>query len=79
LNQVAGNGVNEALGWGWKGWEFWWKERELWSFVMDGVNTPFIYRLFKGRRGGRRGGMVLGRRSGRRMGGKRELDEAVHT
>lgn len=54
LNQVAGNGVNEALGWGWKGWEFWWKERELWSFVMDGVNTPFTYRLFKGRRGGRR-------------------------
>ena len=54
LNQAVGNGVNEAFGWGWEGWKFWWKERELYKLLIDGINTPFVYRLFEGREGSRR-------------------------
>lgn len=53
LNAAAGNGMDEMLGWGWKGWRFWWKERKLYKLIMDGVQTPFVYRLFDGREGGR--------------------------
>ena len=53
LNEAAGNGVNEALGWGWQGWKFWWSERELYRLIVDGINTPFVYRLFSGRHGAR--------------------------
>ena len=53
LNEAAGNGVNEALGWGWQGWKFWWSERELYRLIVDGINTPFVYRLFRGREGSR--------------------------
>ena len=49
LNDAAGNGVNEALGWGWKGWKFWWNNRELYGLIMNGVSTPFVYRLFEGK------------------------------
>ena len=54
LNDVVGNGMNESLGWGWVGWTFWWKEREMYRLIMDGVNTPFVYRLFEGKREGGR-------------------------
>ncbi|WWC60654.1 uncharacterized protein I303_103229 [Kwoniella dejecticola CBS 10117] len=54
LNDVAGTGVNEHLGWGWKEWKFWWSERELYGLIKRGVNTPFLYRLFEGRQGGRK-------------------------
>ncbi len=54
LNEVAGNGVNEMLGWGKEGWIFWWKERKLYRLLMDGIPTPFLYRLFEGREGGRK-------------------------
>lgn len=53
LNAAAGNGLNENLGWGWAGWKFWWKERELYGLIMDGINTPFVYRLFESPRGER--------------------------
>ncbi len=54
LNEVSGNGVNDALGWGWEGWSFWWKERELYGLIVGGINTPFLYRLFEGRKGSRK-------------------------
>lgn len=55
FNEVVGNGMNESLGWGWAGWTFWWREREMYRLIMDGVNTPFVYRLFEGRgEGGRK-------------------------
>ena len=54
LNKAAGNGVEEKLGWGWAGWDFWWKDREMFKLIMDGVNTPFVYRLFEGRNGARK-------------------------
>ncbi|KAK4686591.1 dimethylaniline monooxygenase (N-oxide forming) / hypotaurine monooxygenase, partial [Tremellales sp. Uapishka_1] len=54
LSDAAGNGMNEMLGWGWPGWKFWWKERDLYSLIMTGLYTPFAYRLFDGRPGGRK-------------------------
>lgn len=46
LNTAAGNGVNEMLGSGREGWRFWLKNRRLAGLLMDGVDTPFVYRLF---------------------------------
>ena len=54
LSRAAGNELEKYLGWGWKAWRFWWKERQLYMLIMDGVNTPFVYRLFEGRKGSRK-------------------------
>ena len=54
LNRAAGNDVEENLGWGWKGWRFWWTDNEMYRLIMNGVNTPFVYRLFEGRKGSRK-------------------------
>lgn len=54
LSHAAGTGIEENLGWGWKGWKFWWKHRKLHGLLMDGINTPHLYRLFEGRDGGRK-------------------------
>lgn len=54
LIKAAGNGMEENLGWGWRGWKFWWRETELWRLIMGGINTPFVYRLFEGRARGRK-------------------------
>jgi dimethylaniline monooxygenase (N-oxide forming) len=51
---VAGTQVNEKLGWGWEGWKFWWGDRTLYKLIMDGIPTPFVYRLWEGREGGRK-------------------------
>ena len=53
LQSAAGTGVNEKLGYGWEGWNFWWNERELCNLLMTGVDSPHVQRLFKGRSGGR--------------------------
>ena len=47
MNETAGTGLNEYLGWGWKGWKWWWNNRELYGMIMSGVQTPFLYRLFE--------------------------------
>ncbi|KAI5458602.1 flavin monooxygenase-like protein [Mariannaea sp. PMI_226] len=47
---TAGMGVEEHLGWGWKGWMFWLKDRILWRMLMDGQPTAAIWRLFDGKR-----------------------------
>jgi dimethylaniline monooxygenase (N-oxide forming) / hypotaurine monooxygenase len=52
LNQTAGTGLVEKVGgWGWEGWKFWWNDRKLYSLLMDGVDTPAVYRLFDVGRG----------------------------
>lgn len=51
-DKTAGMGAAEYLGWGWKGWLFWWRERRLWKLVMDGPSTAAFWRLFPGRRKG---------------------------
>jgi len=50
LNRAAGTGVGENLGYGWEGWKFWLRERKLRNLMMRGVMTPFMYRVFEGRR-----------------------------
>ncbi|KAJ4262725.1 hypothetical protein NW757_000981 [Fusarium falciforme] len=48
--RITGMGVEEHLGWGWKGWLFWWRERPLWKMLMDGPQTAAAWRLFDGKR-----------------------------
>ncbi|KAF2762583.1 FAD/NAD(P)-binding domain-containing protein [Pseudovirgaria hyperparasitica] len=54
LNDAAGNEVNEKLGWGLEAWRFWWSDRELYRLIVDGINSPYLYRLFDGRAGSRK-------------------------
>ncbi|OPB38580.1 hypothetical protein A0O28_0016860 [Trichoderma guizhouense] len=52
LNAAAATGVIERLeGWGWEAWKFWWKNRMLYKFIMDGPNVSAVYRLFDMGRG----------------------------
>lgn len=50
MNAAAGTGVDENLGYGLEGWKFWMRERKLCNLMMSGVMTPFMYRVFEGRR-----------------------------
>ena len=45
-DETAGAGLYERMGWGRKGWWFWWTDRELYGIVMDGVLTSASWRLF---------------------------------
>lgn len=49
-NEAAGAGVNEHLGWGLTGWKFWFQDRAFYKLLMDGIYTPFIWRVFAGKR-----------------------------
>ncbi|KAK7432321.1 hypothetical protein QQZ08_001269 [Neonectria magnoliae] len=49
-DKTAGMGVEENMGWGWRGWLFWLKERRLWNMLMDGPQTAAVWRLFDGKR-----------------------------
>ncbi|KAL9112572.1 MAG: hypothetical protein Q9227_003143 [Pyrenula ochraceoflavens] len=53
LNEAAGTGCNERLGYGWGGWRFWWRERRWCGILMEGVDSPHVMRLWEGRRKGR--------------------------
>lgn len=47
LNEVAGTGVTDRLGnWSSAAWRFWWGDRKFYGLLMDGPDTPFVYRLF---------------------------------
>ncbi len=46
LHQAAGTGL-ENLGWGWKGWKFWWNDRKMYSLMNNGVETAHSYRYFE--------------------------------
>jgi len=50
LNDAAGTGVNENLGYGLQGWLYWLSEPGFCSLLMTGVDSPHILRLFDGRR-----------------------------
>ena len=47
-NDAAGTGVNEHLGWGLKAWKFWFQDRAFYKLLMDGIHTPFLWRVFEG-------------------------------
>ncbi|KAH8885398.1 flavin-containing monooxygenase 9 [Thozetella sp. PMI_491] len=46
LHRAAGTGM-ENLGWGWKGWKFWWKDRTMYNLLNNGVETAHSYRYFE--------------------------------
>jgi dimethylaniline monooxygenase (N-oxide forming) len=47
IHNAAGTGVDEYLGWGWKGWTLWWNDRKLYHLAAWGVYSPHIFRLFE--------------------------------
>ncbi|KXJ88367.1 putative dimethylaniline monooxygenase [Microdochium bolleyi] len=47
LHDAAGTGMREGLGWGWEGWKFWWKDRELSWLMSHGVETAHAFRVFE--------------------------------
>ena len=55
LDDLAGTGVNEYLGWGWRGWWFWFTNMRLCNIPMGGIWSPHIHRLFDGKRKKREG------------------------
>lgn len=52
LNEVAGTGVTHRLGnWGYEAWKFWRQDRKFYNLLMDGLDSPHVYRLFDTSRG----------------------------
>jgi dimethylaniline monooxygenase (N-oxide forming) len=45
-DDAAGLGIAERIGYGAKGWSFWYHDRKLCRLVMDGLMSPHIMRLF---------------------------------
>ena len=50
FDDLAGTGVNEYLGYGWKGWWFWLCNVKLCNLLTGGVWSPHIHRFFGGKR-----------------------------
>ncbi|KAI4610640.1 hypothetical protein J4E83_008254 [Alternaria metachromatica] len=46
MDGLAGTGVNEYLGYGWKGWLFWLQNRKFCNLLMGGIWSPHIHRVF---------------------------------
>ncbi|KAF9871816.1 dimethylaniline monooxygenase 2 [Colletotrichum karsti] len=49
-DRMAGSGVRENLGWGWKGLKFWYREPRFCGLLMGGIYSPHIFRYFDGKR-----------------------------
>lgn len=50
MDDLAGTGVQEYLGYGWKGWWFWASNMKLCNLLMGGIWSPHIHRYFSGKR-----------------------------
>lgn len=50
FDDLAGTGVNEYLGWGWRGWWFWITNTKLCNMLVGGIWSPHIHRFFEGKR-----------------------------
>ncbi|KAK9234245.1 flavin monooxygenase-like protein [Lipomyces kononenkoae] len=50
LHDAAGTGVNENLGYGFKGWFFWLRNPQFCNLLMGGLASVHVFRLFNGRR-----------------------------
>jgi dimethylaniline monooxygenase (N-oxide forming) len=50
VNEAAGTGVNEMLGYGPKGWKFWWGDGKFCTMCYDGILSPHVFRVFEGKR-----------------------------
>ncbi|KXH25696.1 TfdA family Taurine catabolism dioxygenase TauD [Colletotrichum salicis] len=52
LNKVAGTGVTERVGcFSKEAWMLWWNDRKFYNLLMDGADSPAVYRLFETERG----------------------------
>jgi dimethylaniline monooxygenase (N-oxide forming) len=50
LHRAAGTGM-ENVGWGWKGWKFWFQDRQMYNLINHGPATAHAFRYFEtGRR-----------------------------
>lgn len=49
-HKMAGTGIAENLGWGWQGWSFWWNNRKFYKLLVSGIYSPFLFRVFDGKR-----------------------------
>ncbi|KAL5120447.1 hypothetical protein ACEQ8H_001737 [Pleosporales sp. CAS-2024a] len=47
MNELAGTGVDDYLGYGGKGWWFWIRNFRLSNLLMGGIWSPCMYRLFE--------------------------------
>lgn len=45
-HEAAGTGM-ENLGWGWKGWRFWFQDRKMYNMMNNGVETAHMFRYFE--------------------------------
>lgn len=45
-DEVAGLGIVKRMGYGIEGWKFWLKDRRLCKLMMDGLQSPHLFRLF---------------------------------
>ncbi|CAJ2509013.1 Uu.00g140390.m01.CDS01 [Anthostomella pinea] len=50
VSDVAGTNLETYLGYGFAGWSFWFSDRRFCSWLMDGLLSPHMYRLFPGKR-----------------------------
>lgn len=46
MDNLAGTGVNEYLGYGWRGWRFWLTDNKFCRLLMDGIWSPHVHRVF---------------------------------
>jgi dimethylaniline monooxygenase (N-oxide forming) len=46
LHDATGTGMDN-VGWGWKGWKFWLKVREMCNLICNGVEISYTFRLFE--------------------------------
>lgn len=49
LHEAAGTDVQSKLGYGFKGWKFWWSDRDFCHLLMTGISSIHVSRLFDGR------------------------------
>jgi dimethylaniline monooxygenase (N-oxide forming) len=50
MDDLGGTGINEYLGYGWKGWWFWCTNMCLCNQLMAGIWTTHVYRVFEGKK-----------------------------
>ncbi|MCJ1401248.1 hypothetical protein MMC11_004460 [Xylographa trunciseda] len=73
LNEAAGTGVNEYLGYGLQGWGFWMRDWNFCNMCMGGILSAHVYRLWgRGRWEGAREAVIKANRDAVRKSGEDE-------
>jgi dimethylaniline monooxygenase (N-oxide forming) len=50
IRETAGTGVDEKLGYGLEGWNFWFGDWRFCNLLMGGIESPLVDRIFDGKR-----------------------------